>query len=296
LPVIPRPVIVNVATGTITSGSVALTLTTTDVGTVYTASVPAGSATPTDDQIIDGGGDVTARGSQVFSGLFAPGSTLATTLTGIPTGGSVDIHVILRNGLNSLSRSVTGIAIAAAPVASGWDTTFQTGFITYSNNGGQANNTAGSIRYPRSAVDRSTGKRMFQINTIGVLAFAGIADVNLPVGGGTGSINGTERVGWLFGNVVSSGSNVPMGEGVNTADTVQVAVDLDARLLWIKREAVSIWNNNASANPATGVGGVSIANMPVSVLPVAGLASGPENGAILNLSPATRPAGFGTWA
>jgi|AntRauTorckE5430_2_1112549.scaffolds.fasta_scaffold05988_3 hypothetical protein len=296
LPVLPRPVILNIETGTVTGGSVALTLTTTDVGTIYTASVPAGSDTPTDDEIINGGGDVTARGSQVFSGLFAPGSTLATTLTGIPTGGSVDIHAILRNGLNSLSRSVTGIAIAAAPVASGWDTTFQTGFITYSNNGGQANNTAGAIRYARSAQGQTTGKRMFQINTIGTLSFAGIADVNLPVGGGSSSINGTERVGWLFGNVVSSGSNVPMGEGVNTADTVQIAVDLDARLLWIKKESVSVWNNNASANPATGVGGVSIANMPVSVLPVAGLASGPENGAILNLSPATRPAGFGTWA
>jgi hypothetical protein len=291
LPVLPRPVVLGITTGTISAGSVALTLTTTDVGTVYTASVPAGSATPTTDQIKNGGGAVTARTSQVFSGLFAPGSTLGTTLTGIPTGGSVDIHAVLTDVLDSVPQSVTGIAIPAPSL--GWDDTFSTDNLTYSNGSLQVNNTANATRYARSAQGQTTGKRCFVITAIGTLVFAGVGNINAAIGGGA---NGTDKAGWLFPALVFTGGSTGMGATLRTAATIIIAVDLDADLLWLKAGAASIWNNNASADPVTGVGGVSISGLPSSVVPMVGMAAGTGNGATLDLSPATRPAGFGTWA
>ena len=58
----------------------------------------------------------------------------------------------------------------------------------------------------------------------------------------------------------------PFGTGLgvgttatNAGDFEMVCIDFGAELIWNKSDSNANWNNNASANPATGVGGANIA-------------------------------------
>jgi hypothetical protein len=59
------------------------------------------------------------------------------------------------------------------------------------------------------------------------------------------------------GNVYSLGQTKATLGAYNTGThTIDVAVDLDAKLIWFRRNNGN-WNNSGTANPATGVGGIS---------------------------------------
>ena len=122
--------------------------------------------------------------------------------------------------------------------------------------------------------------------------FIGIGDFDIAIGGGT---SGTTRAGWLASNVVYTGGNQAMGGALALNDRVQIAVDLDARLIWVRRNEVGDWNNTSGADPSTGTGGLSIANLDTNIIPVAGF--GTNDAATLALTPAqwayTAPSGFG---
>jgi hypothetical protein len=63
--------------------------------------------------------------------------------------------------------------------------------------------------------------------------------------------------GGASGNLISNGSNVGNSIGVPASgDVIGVAVDLTALLFWMRRNGGN-WNGSGTANPATGVGGVS---------------------------------------
>lgn len=47
--------------------------------------------------------------------------------------------------------------------------------------------------------------------------------------------------------------------GAGPNDTMAIEIDFDAQLLWYRASYASQWNNSGTANPATGVGGISFA-------------------------------------
>lgn len=63
---------------------------------------------------------------------------------------------------------------------------------------------------------------------------------------------------WLNG--ASTGSTLA-ARAAN--DVIGIALDLDARLVWFRVAPSGNWNGNASANPTTGVGGISLASAPL---------------------------------
>jgi len=64
---------------------------------------------------------------------------------------------------------------------------------------------------------------------------------------------------------VASGPSVAGGMGIGyfnqTGSAAQVAIDLDARLMWRRASAAVDWNGNPSADPVTGVGGTDISSL-----------------------------------
>jgi phage tail protein X len=70
------------------------------------------------------------------------------------------------------------------------------------------------------------------------------------------------------GNIFINGNSTGISFGVRaTGDVVCVAADFTNKLIWFRIGAAGNWNNNAGNNPATGVGGISIASlMPDSIM------------------------------
>lgn len=80
-------------------------------------------------------------------------------------------------------------------------------------------------------------------------------------------------------------------------DFICVAVDFDNRLIWFRKNAGD-WNDNPSADPATGTGGVSFSTMDGPYYPC-GTMTNDQEGFVVNfgLSPFAQsvPAGFAPW-
>lgn len=102
----------------------------------------------------------------------------------------------------------------------------------------------------RSTGSYSAGKHYFEFSTSQLVWN----------GGWVAIIDGVQSVvAGLTAHAVGI-SNIGNPNGVVHNDTYgQIAVDFTAKLLWIRGQNSDNWNNNALANPATGVGGLSLA-------------------------------------
>ena len=115
-------------------------------------------------------------------------------------------------------------------------------------------------RAARSRIGHQSGKwyAEFAVQTAR-LRFAGIVDSTFNQVGAGGAA-GNNRVGIEANRLVfAPASSVPMGGSAQPGDIVRIAWDADAQRLWIKIGAN--WNNDPLADPATGVGGRSTANL-----------------------------------
>jgi hypothetical protein len=97
---------------------------------------------------------------------------------------------------------------------------------------------------------------------------------NANTGVGFSTPNVTTPVPTSIGTCVVIKSGVINVDGVSSgstlgaraaADVISVAVDFGARLTWFRVAAAGNWNGSATANPATGAGGVAITSSGVGV-------------------------------
>lgn len=121
----------------------------------------------------------------------------------------------------------------------------------------------------RSAGSHSSGKWYFEflLNTVtGATSQAyGVANGSQPLGNypGTGS---PSTDGASYSNSSGTTYNISGMPGTwqgggSSGNFVGIAVDLDAGLMWARTSANGNWNGSGTANPATGVGGISIAGV-----------------------------------
>jgi hypothetical protein len=152
---------------------------------------------------------------------------------------------------------------APVPAPSGtatWEASINTALpeqLVYSMNDRTvaATSAIDGIRNTRGA-EALTGKRYFECV---------LGDGVLGVGVGTSAVTalsggsfGVGRAFWSGSVFFYTGGNVGMGAALVSGDVVQIAVDVDARLIWARRNGAGDWNNSATADPATGAGGLDI--------------------------------------
>lgn len=77
----------------------------------------------------------------------------------------------------------------------------------------------------------------------------------------TSGISGVVNAAYVNagGTVYVNNATAATGLGAFATGTIAcIALDLDNRLIWIRRGAAGLWNASAPANPATGVGGFAL--------------------------------------
>ena len=163
----------------------------------------------------------------------------------------------------------------------------------------------------RSTSSHTTGKWYFEIAWTGpdLATFIGIANASWPVSASTDlgwdnnslSLYATDAVA-LNGSVL-----LPSGIGEQPGSVYGVAVDFDAKLIWftasrMRNVAGFNWNNSATANPATAVGGIDFSTMNAGPYFIAGELDGAGSTAanlVLNAGDSgftfPVPAGFSPW-
>jgi len=177
----------------------------------------------------------------------------------------------------SANLAPTDIALAAIPAVATtttWNPSDKSANIDLTNGNLTATRGAassGTHALVRSTLGRSTGKWVFAVRPVvgaGNLFWRiGLADASanlaLALGAGTGGVSWTG----FGGTVVRNGTTLTAAEAYSTTNTeLMVAVDLDARLVWFRADNGN-WNNNASYNPATGVGGYDISALTGTLYP-----------------------------
>jgi hypothetical protein len=205
--------------------------------------------------------------------------------------------------VEAASSTDTQDATKTSGVAATWNPADLTTPVVLSNGnltvttGGSATN--GGVR---STTSTTTGKVYFEYtctNLTGANTGAGIATstANLATMGGT--VAGACLVysgGAIYFNGVDQGKNVG---AIGAGAVLSFAIDVPNSLLWARLGAGN-WNGSGTANPATGVGGISISSLFPSNAARAALA---VNGASINVTAnfgassfaQSVPSGFTAW-
>lgn len=140
--------------------------------------------------------------------------------------------------------------------------------LTLSN--GNLTVTQGGSSYTsvRSIASHSTGKFYWELTLSSAVSGAGDFQVGIVNSSEALSsyIGGDNNGGGSWGNsgnFFTGGGTLGTIPGFNPLDTVGIAVDLGAQLIWVRDVTVSstTWNAGGTANPATGLGGVSFSNI-----------------------------------
>ena len=131
------------------------------------------------------------------------------------------------------------------------------GNLTATYNGGGTNDSGA-----RSTAVKSAGKYYYEVtpaltrngDCIGVLLSTGTYSNMDNLGTNCAVVYGS---GAIWSNNANTGKSIAAWAGA-PGPAIRVAIDLGARLGWFCRAAGN-WNGDALANPATGIGGVTIA-------------------------------------
>ncbi|MFY0594815.1 MAG: hypothetical protein JXQ85_00155 [Cognatishimia sp.] len=132
------------------------------------------------------------------------------------------------------------------------------------------------------------------------------ADV-LGVGLGTNDVTalsggafGTGRCFWSGSLFFHSSGNHAMGAALNENDVVQMAVDVDLKAIWVRKNNSGDWNNDPLADPSAGLGGLLIDGMIGDIYAYAGVQPVAGASVTLNEDSTTQsfsaPTGFGASA
>jgi hypothetical protein len=199
--------------------------------------------------------------SGVASGTYdaIPGSTV---FAAGDVGKRAYVSETALNVAGSSSQDSATVTIAAASSAARWNNAVNFGApaqLTYSNGDSTVSNNANTngARFARGLDGKTSGKWFARLTLAGGATSRGLGLCLDTVGGSTGGTNGTSRWYWSGASIFSNSANRTMPNISTTDGDYEIAFDADTNLLWM-RAAGGNWNNNASADPATGTDGLSI--------------------------------------
>jgi hypothetical protein len=201
------------------------------------------------------GSSLAAFGFSLPSALTAlaalPTSTAAWNNPPLLTWNPADLLNITLSGTNNLTAT-TGAATGAVRTTAG--------------------QTSGKYYFEYSCTNWTTSIGVGVANPNAALGTVGASPFNAAfVQGGNGNV-------WING-VNQTTAN--LGVRAN-GDVIAVAVDLTNSLIWFRVAPSGNWNASGTANPATGVGGLSIVSIQSSLLPLFGLFANAASTAGLN--------------
>jgi hypothetical protein len=201
-------------------------------------------------------------GAEVVEELTA-GSTQDGTVLG-----AADIVAILETVTSASTQD--GI-VTPAVIGTNWNPGDKSSSITLSNSNLTATGTAGFAGV-RAVSGHSSGKYYFELTVttwanastaVGIaLSTANLG--NFPIGSVGSAIVYNSGIVWV--NNVNMG-NSPMGNFPN-GSIIGIAADFTASLIWFRVAPAGNWNGSATANPATGTGGISIASISGTLYPL----------------------------
>lgn len=182
-----------------------------------------------------------------------------------------------KTGSPDISGSTISInAVESAQYATLNPSDKTTNMVLSQNNLRGDNTTSGATyQHARATIGDTTGKRFFSAQRIAgastLFGGVGIVSGNKSLGG---TYLGNDAQAWIFysdgkaftADTVGTGNLITMPTHALNA-WIDVAADLDAKLIWFRLNGGN-WNNSATANPATGVGGASFSGLTGSVFPV----------------------------
>lgn len=254
--------------------------------------------------------------STLGTGLSNSGGTLnaqwsAGAVTTLGTGLLLSGTTLSSTGGQWAAGNVTNLATGLSIVSSTstyWNPSDDgSGEFTLSN-GNLTEATIGSTNAwnsGRSNTSKSTGKWYFEFTCNNNNSNSGIMVGLMSAAGNLASYAGsdTHGVGWQSGgSLYQNGSQLINGTGSNgyaQGDTTAVAIDLTNNLIWVYSTQASEWNNSGTANPGTGVGGVSITTLGTAFLAFSGNPQNGVTGGTLNTGASSfahsLPAGFTAW-
>jgi hypothetical protein len=198
------------------------------------------------------------------------------------------------------SRAAIDAGGAAPPSFATFNTTDDVANITRSNGNLTLTYTSGSSFHGvRATNSHLTGKFYFEVTPASNAGntMVGIANANwIPEN--SLIFNTLDSVGYRGSGEVGTNSGSLATVQTWSLNTISVAVDLGAQLLWVRVDAGN-WNNSGTANPATGVGGISISSLNAG--PYFPAVTQADTGEIITANfgatayAETVPAGFGNW-
>jgi hypothetical protein len=141
-----------------------------------------------------------------------------------------------------------------------WNPSDKAAGITLSGSNLIATNNSSSTSGVRAVANATSGKFYWEYtcNTFTFSANAvGVARSSMSLTGGPGDTGNfcVTTTGAIYANGTSTGVNVG---SITAGALVCIAIDATAHLGWIRLGPTGNWNNSGTANPATGVGGITI--------------------------------------
>jgi hypothetical protein len=221
--------------------------------------------------------------------------------------GSLNVYLTLGRGKNVLG----GQPVTVVSGTLGSFTTFDPANLAPGNvlsNGDLTVTVSSSVstyQVARSVTSHSSGKYYYEVTANLIMANysdVGIttsgAPLNMAIGStGSNSSGAFDAVSGFFYNNSASGTTPGWAQG----DTIGIAVDVGAQLIWLRNtSSPSTWNAGGSANPATGVGGISISSVTgalyaaVSIYSLSIATQLTANFGAASYA-ASAPSGFGNW-
>jgi hypothetical protein len=96
----------------------------------------------------------------------------------------------------------------------------------------------------------------------------GVAQSNVNLGTVTSNTTRAATMGRTGSiNINNVGTGVSLGTRAN-GNVIGIAVDYGAKLIWFRVAPAGLWNNSGTADPATGVGGLSISALTLPLFPL----------------------------
>lgn len=226
------------------------------------------------------------------------------TLTSNDVGKTPSVFVTADNGLTATVEAVGDVVTSGVVVtgASFDDNVTITSAVpiqpVFSNSNKTLTRTNsnfnGVITFSPSATGKASGK-YFMTATAPLTDndIRGLGVSNLFASVFDGGANRTVAYANGFVQYNTGSLNIPSWQGAG--NKLHVAIDLDNNLIWF-RTNLGDWNNNASANPATGTGGIDISNITTDVHFFGQLPYVDGTTLTVDTSDMTdAPAGFGVW-